>query len=189
MKNQLIGLITLALLTLVACKQPEVVEESESPDYAAFDKQVEVIRSFYQAHSDEDLETQRAMLSDTMEWSPADYNGNKWLGKEDYLTAIKGYHDAFDNIKFAAGVVTSDSLINGFWSGSVYPKENASIIPDVIRVYGTWTATHTESGKETGAKWFSLVGVNTDGKIVSASDYFDVNGLAVQIAQEEEEEE
>ena len=189
MKNQLISLITLALLTLVACKQPVAVEESESPDYAAFDKQVEVIRSFYQAHSDEDLEAQRAMTSDTMQWSPANYNGNKWLGKEDFLNAIKGNHDAFDNIKYTEGIVTPDSIVNGFWSGSLYPKENVNNNPGVIRVYGTWTATHTESGKETGVKWFSLMRVNTDGKIVSASDYFDVNELAVQKATEEEEEE
>ncbi|MEY8020882.1 hypothetical protein AB8P51_08630 [Muriicola sp. SD30] len=31
---------------------------------------------------------------------------------------------------------------------------------------------------------FVLISVNEDGKITSASDYFDVNGLAVQIAEE-----
>ena len=183
MKNQLIC-ISIALLTLVACKQPVAVEESESPDYAAFDKQVEAISSFYQAHGDEDMEALTAMVSDTMTWNPPYYSDNTLLGKEDYLTGLKGYHDAYENIKYTAGIVTPDSIINGFWSGSVYPKENASIIPDVIRVYGTWTATHTESGKGIGVKWYSLVGVNTDGKIVSASDYWDFNGLAVQIAEE-----
>jgi limonene-1,2-epoxide hydrolase len=52
-------------------------------------------------------------------------------------------------------------------------------------VYGTWTATHTESGKEIGVKFFNLSSVNEDGKIVQSSDYFDVNGLAAQIAAQE----
>jgi hypothetical protein len=190
MKTKLFGLIILALLTLFSCKEKEqeteiVIEEIESPDYASFDKKLSVIRSFYQAHSDEDLEAQMAMISDTLKWSPPDYNGNKWLGKEDYLTALKGYHDAFDNIKYIEGISMPDDVVNGFWSGAVYPKEGANTDPNVIRVYGTWTATHTESGKKIGVKWFSLVTVNENGKLVQASDYFDVNGLAKQIAAED----
>jgi ketosteroid isomerase-like protein len=186
MKNQLISLVTLALLTLVACKQPVAVEESESPDYAAFDKKVEAISALYQAHSDEDLEALKAMVSDTMTWDPPYYNDNTLLGKEEFIAATKGYHDAFENLKYTAGIVTPDTLINGFWSGSVFPKENANSDPNTIRVYGTWTATHTESGKETAVKWFSLVTFNEDGKLVNASDYWDYHGLAAQIAAEEE---
>ncbi len=186
MKNQLISLIALALLTLVACKQPVVVDESESPDYAAFDTKVKALNALYQAHCDEDFTALEAMISDTLKWSPAHYNGNKWLGKEDYLKSLKSYHDGFDNIKYTAGIITpNDSIANGVWSGSVFPKDNASDKPNLIRAYGTWTATHIDSGKEVGVKWFSLAGVNKDGKLVSASDYFDVNGLAVQIAAEE----
>ena len=89
MKNQLISLIALALLTLVACKQPAVVEESESPDYAAFDKQVEILRSFIQAHCDEDLDAQINLLADTLKWSPPEYNGNKQLGRMILLQLLK----------------------------------------------------------------------------------------------------
>ena len=186
MKNQLIC-ISIALLTLVACKQPVAVEESESPDYALFDRNVEVVRSFIKAHSDENLDAIQAILTDTLQYSPADYNGNQWLGKEEFTNTLKGYHDAFDNIKFTEGIVTANSTLNGFWSGSVFPKENANSGGTNVRSYGTWSATHTASGKEIGVKWFALVGVNNDGQIVSFSDYFDVNGLAVQIASAEEE--
>lgn len=191
MKKKLISLIALSLVVVVACKeaapsgQSDAVEQSESPDYAAFDKKVAVIRSFFKAHCDEDLEAQRSLISDTLKWSPPDYNGNQWLGKEDLLAALKGYHDDFENIKYAEGIVMPDSTANGFWSGSVFPAVNASSDPDVIRVYGTWTAIHTESGKEIGVKFFNLSSVNEDGKIVQSSDYFDVNGLAAQIAAQE----
>jgi limonene-1,2-epoxide hydrolase len=189
MKNQLFSIITLALLTLVACKQPAAVEESEAPDYALFDRNVEVVRSFIKAHSDENLDAVQAILSDTLQYSPPDFNGNKWLGKADFLTALKGYHDNFENIQFKEGIVLVDGLENGFWSGSVFPKETANSGGTNVRSYGTWTATHAASGKGIGVKWFALVGVNSDGQIVSFSDYFDVNGLAVQIADQEEVEE
>jgi len=187
MKNQLIC-ISIALLTLVACKQPAAVEESESPDYALFDKNVEVVRSFIKAHSEENLDAVKAIISDTLQYSPAEYNGNQWLGKEEFLTSLKGYHDNFENIQFKEGIVLPDGLENGFWSGSVFPKETADSAGINVRSYGTWSATHTASGKEIGVKWFALVGVNSDGQIASFSDYFDVNGLAVQIAAQEEAE-
>ena len=78
-----------------------------------------------------------------------------------------------------------DSTVGGFWSGSVFPKESANASSNVIRTYGTWNATHTESGKEIGVKFFSLSSVNDEGLIVQTSEYFDVNGLAAQIAAEE----
>ncbi len=78
-----------------------------------------------------------------------------------------------------------DSTVNGYWSGSVFPQATGTDAPGVIRVYGTWTATHTESGKEIGVKFFNLTTINDKGMIVQTSYYFDVNGLAVQIAAEE----
>ena len=74
---------------------------------------------------------------------------------EDFISSLKSYHDGFDDIKFTLGVTMPDTLVNGYWSGSVYPKEGANINPNVIRVYGTWTATHTESGKKIDVKYFS----------------------------------
>jgi len=143
-----------------------------------------VISAFYKAHSDEDLDAQTAALSDTLKWSPANYNGGKWLGKAEYLAAIKSYHDGYENIKYAEGIAIGYDVGNGMWSGSVFPKEQASGSPDVIRVYGTWTATHTESGKDIGVKWFALNWVNDDGKISQVTEYWDVHGLAAQIAEE-----
>ena len=188
MKNQLFSIITLALLTLVACKQPAVVEEVESPDYAAFDKNVDVLRAFIKAHSDEDLNAQLDLLSDTLKWSPASYNGNKMLGKTDYAAVLKNIHDDYESIKYTEGIMLGDSLVNGMWSGSVFPKQTATQVPNTIRMYGTWTATHTASGKDVGVKWFALGFLNDDGKIVQISEYYDAHGLAAQIAAQTEEE-
>lgn len=187
MKKEFITLVALGLFAFSACKQAAPSEEmtkTEAPDYAAFDEKVAVISAFYQAHSDEDLETLSNMIADTLQWSPPQYNGNQWLGKEDLLDALKNYHDNFDDIRFMPGVKTPDTTANGYWSGSVFPEGTATTDPVNIRVYGTWNATHTETGKPIGVKFYALLSVNEDGKITSASDYFDVNGLAVQIAAE-----
>jgi hypothetical protein len=189
MKNYLFSIVVLALFTFAACKQPapapEVEEEKiELPDYAEFDKKVEILRSFYQAHADENLEAQRELLADTLKWSPPNFNGNEWLGKEDYLAVLKSYHENFENIKYAEGIPLGDNVGDGLWAGSVFPKEEASSAANAIRQYGTWTATHTPSGKEIGVKWFAISWINDAGQIAQMTEYFDVNGLAVQIAEE-----
>ena len=188
MKNHLFSIIVLALLTFTACKQPappvEEKEEIELPDYAAFDKKAEILRSFVQAHADENLEAQRELLADTLRWSPPHFNGNKWAGKEDYLAVLKSYHDNFENIKYIEGIPLGDSTGDGMWAGSVFPKEEASSAANAIRQYGTWTATHSASGKEIGVKWFAISWINDEGKIAQMTEYFDVHGLAAQIAEE-----
>jgi ketosteroid isomerase-like protein len=190
MKTKLFGLLMLAVITLFSCKEkePEAVmatEVSEAPDSSDYDKKVAVVRAFFQAHCDENMEALSSMLADDMKWSPPHYNGNQWLGKEDLLAALKNYHDNFDNIKYAEGLVMPDSTASGFWSGSVFPGQNATNSAGVLRVYGTWTAIHTESGKEIGVKFYNLSSVNDEGKIVQSSDYFDVHGLAAQIEAQE----
>ena len=195
MKNQLFNLVIFSLLTLTACdqkksekaketKEIEVTKEmQETPDYAAFDKKVEVIRSFIKAHEDENMEAEQALFADTLKWSPPYYNGNKWLGKADIVEAFQNYHKDFENVKFEEGIIMADSLVNGMWSGSVFPKDQASITPDAIRIYGTWTGKHTASGKEVGLKYFALGWINDAGKIAQFSEYFDAHGLAAQLAE------
>lgn len=191
MKVKLLSLALMAVFALFGCKQAEEAEEEmateevASPDYAEFERKVGIIKAFFEAHCNEDLEALAGMISDTLQWSPPNYNGNKWLGKEDFLAALKGYHDTYDNIKYESGVVTADDVVNGYWSGSVFPEEGASISADVIRIYGTWTATHTESGKEIGVKYYGTSSINADGQLVASSDYFDLGGIADQIEAQE----
>ena len=142
------------------------------------------LRSFVSAHGNEDLEAQRNLLADTLKWSPPYYNGNQVLGKDDYVAALQSYHENFENIKYTEGISMGDIQEAGFWSGSAFPEGTASSTPDAIRMYGTWTATHTESGKEIGVKWYAIGWVNEAGKIAMITEYFDVNGIATQLAEE-----
>ncbi len=192
MKNLIFSILALAILTLVACKQ-QVEKEgdqisenvvTELPDYVAFNQKVVTLRSFIKSHSDEDLNALKELLADTLKWSPPAYNGNQILGKNDYLNVLEGYHQDFENIKYDEGIILGAIKESGWWSGSVFPKENASSSPDAIRLYGTWTANHTESGKEVGVKWYAIFWVNDAGKIAQITEYFDVHGIAAQLSEE-----
>lgn len=192
MKNQSIILILFFLLTIVSCKQPadsavEVVEEiteaSDAPDYEAFNAKVAVIKAFIKAHETENLATLTELLSDTLKYSPPTYNGNKWLGKAEYLAALKGYHNNYEAIKFTEGIAIGDTVETAYWSGSVYPEDSASNSPNAIRIYGTWTAKHSASGKEVGLKYYALTWINDDGKIIRTTSYFDASSLSAQIAE------
>lgn len=189
MKNLLFTLTAMVLLVFIAC-QPQTVEEEveeiiEAPDYALFDERVAVIRSFIQAHCDEDLDAQSAILADTVHWSPPVYNGNQWLGKEEYLVQLKSYHDNFENIKFDEGIVMEENTANGMWCGSVFPEATANSEPVAIRIYGTWTATHSETGKDIGVKWFGIAFMTDDNKIGRFTEYFDATGIAAQVEAQE----
>lgn len=184
MKNQIFNLFVLLLLTCIACQPPASTEETESIDYAAFDTRVEVVKKFMQAHSDEKIDVLASLLADTVKYSPPTYNGNKWLNKEEYLAVLKGYHDAFENITFQPGIATPDTLANGYWSGSVFPQDQASNTPNAIRIYGTWTAKYSETGIESGIKWFGLAFFNDDHKITMFTDYFDWGSMLAKVSGE-----
>lgn len=186
MKNQLTLFALSMLLFCTACQVPSGTDgEAEAPpDYALFEKNMETVRAFFQAHSDENYEAMQAMLSDTLQWSPAAYNGDEWLGKADFLAAIKGYQDGFEDITFTEGIMLNDARAAGMWSGSVFPEEQATANPSNIRIYGTWHATHSETGRDVGVKYYAIAFFNEAQEIVRMTEYFDVGGLLAQVAAE-----
>jgi ketosteroid isomerase-like protein len=195
MKKLILFLSAIALITMYSCKDSatteaaeteeatEVSESAEAPDYDLFNSRVAILKEFFQAHENEDMEAISNLLSDTIKVSPPSYNGNQMVGKEEFLAALKNYHDNFDNIKYTEGLVLGDTPEVGWWSGSVYPAENASYSAQAIRIYGTWKATHTESGKEIGVKYYAIGWINDDGKISQFTAYYDAHGIDAQLAE------
>ncbi len=190
MKKLVLTLVLMSLVVALGCKeQPAASEEAtemeSAPDYDAFNQQVAVIEALYAAHEAEDIDAMRAMMADTLKYSPPAYNGGEWVGSDVLLAAIKGYHDNFENIQWHPGIKLPDGTMeNAYWSGSVFPEDSASDTPDAIRVYGTWTATHTATGKDIGVNFYSIISMNEAGKIAQVTEFFDVNGIAVQLAEE-----
>jgi len=177
MRNQLLSLFVFSLLLLVSCKEADKTDATPAPDYAAFDKSVAVIQAFFKAHCAEDMNAVANLLSDTLKYSPPYYNENKWLGKTELLAALQAYQDNYENITYTEGLVRPDTTAGSYYAGSVFPKETASDKPVNIRCYGTWTGIESKSKQQVGIKFYSLASVNADGKIVTYSDYFDINSL------------
>ena len=50
-----------------------------------------------------------------------------------------------------------------------------------MRIYGTWSGIHTESGAKVYNKWYGVFNFNSDGKIAEISDWMDVSGMQAQI--------
>ena len=193
MKNTSLLIFVLALFVFTACKQAEksevasdeteeVTVEKTEDHTATFNARIEVIRAFIKAHTDENLEAQAATLADTVQWNSPRYNDG-WQGKEAFLAALKGYHDGFDDITYTEGIDLPNDTGNGFFSGNAYSSDGTvNTGANAIRCYGTWKATHTESGKPIGVKWFAVLSFNDDNKIAMFTDYFNVDGIAAQVA-------
>lgn len=194
MKIKLI-MIALALLTFTACKQAETKEDTTTSEEitevekevnvdhtATFKTRMGVIRAFVKAHSAEDLATLSTLIADTLKWSPPMYSESPWSGKEDYMAALKGYHDDYDNITYTEGIVLPATMGPGYFSGNAYSADGTvNSGANAIRCYGTWKATHIASGKNIGVKWFGVASFNDDNKIAMMTEYWDVHGLAAQI--------
>jgi len=151
-----------------------------------YDRNVASIRAFVQGFADKDLDAQMALFADSAMWSPPEYNGNVWVDADAMREVLQGYHDNFEDITFEEGI---DLGMGGerqpaFWSGSLYPSGTATSVPNNIRIYGTWRSIHSETGKEVFNKWYGLMFFNEAGKIVRFTDWFDVNGMQVQIEAE-----
>ena len=185
-------LLLITLSAFIFSCTPEVQEELNAVNNEdAFNKNVQTFMDFTVAFGEEDIDRVVAFFADSALWSPPEYNSYEWLSREELKGALSNYMKSFDGLKFTPGInLPEGNVVDGFWGGSRYRSdglENTSSLssasPNNIRVYGTWSSVHTESGKETFSKWYALVNFNDNGKIVRFNDWFNVDGLQVQINQ------
>ena len=152
MKNFVLMMLTLMLASCAGSVQ-----------HPEFENNVKLGQKFFQLHDEENLEAMVDMLSDDLQWTSPKY-GEGIINKETQLGYIKMYQDLYDNINFEAN----------YWLPGV---DTLSLQNDgSIRVYGSWTGVHTETGNE-----FNLGSYHTmafeDGKIVGGGDWFDLTGF------------
>ncbi|RZP00671.1 MAG: nuclear transport factor 2 family protein [Flavobacteriales bacterium] len=154
-----------------------VVSDEEK---AKFQAQIETFKTFTDGFLNEDIDLLMSVMADSVQWSPPNYNGNQLIDSDGLRAAGISYFEGFDGITFneGDGLVGSD---NGFWSGSLYSAGETNTDPSVMRVYGTWSMTHTETGAPVSNKWYGVLTFNEDGKIAVFSDWMDVNGMQVQV--------
>ncbi|MEE3034944.1 MAG: hypothetical protein VX325_03760 [Bacteroidota bacterium] len=188
--KKLITILTMVGLVFTSCLNIENKEPSppvppavpSDEDKRTFREQIRTHNTFQKAFKEENIDMLMGTMADSLKWSPAWYNGNKLLGYDDLKAQIQQYFDQFDDVTFTEG----EGLINpnapAYWAGSHYSSGNmATTSPVQMRIYGTWSGIHTESGAKVYNKYYGLFGFNSDGKIAGISDWMDISGMQAQI--------
>jgi|TARA_B110000263_G_C15181904_1_gene451961 ketosteroid isomerase-like protein len=187
--KKIFSVLTLASFILSSCNtNVETKVEIGGPsseDKAAFEKQIETFSAYRKAFNEENIEDLMGTMADSLKWSPPAYNGNEILGYEDVKATFQSYFDQFDNITFAEGQGLVNKGAPAYWAGSTFSsgegEQGASSKPNIMRIYGTWSGIHTESGAKVYNKWYGVLNFNSDGKIADLSDWMDVSGMQGQI--------
>ena len=165
-------LIFLFAVILVSCNQTNTETKDNTENQKKFEANIANFNGMIDAFAAEDQEQFMSVFADSLKWcGPDKKNMSEYDSKEVLGEALNGYMAAYDN----------HALKNTrFFAGSAYSSMQASDSPDVIRVYGDWHHTHTESNKDVSHKWMAVVFFNEDGKIHEFWDYFDVGGFLQQ---------
>ena len=159
-------LFVLALITLFGSCAPQ-------GSHADFDKNVETVKTLFALQGTEaDLDAQLALVHEDIDWQPA-FHGSEKIGKEAYGDYLKGWHDVMENV-----VYTPENYLPGV-------SIETSLADGSVRSYGTWSGTHSASGKT-----WEMISYHTfdfkDGKIIAGGDYFDAGGLMASLQTETE---
>lgn len=178
-----IFLLAFYMLLIVGCS-PATQDRPTEAEVSVFKKNVSTFQIWKKSHELEDIDMFMDILADSLQWSPPNYEG-EILGKKELKAALSEvYFPLFENIQFTEGEGLPYPDAPGYWGGSTFSSRDEmalSFNPNSLRVYGLWTAKHSETGTPIQFKWFALIDFNEDGKIVKFSDYMDVTGVLMQL--------
>ena len=62
---------------------------STTENQATFERNVATIKAFFNGFIERDIEGQMDLIADDLEYSPASYNGNVWLGKDELRQVLQ----------------------------------------------------------------------------------------------------
>lgn len=120
-------------------------------------------KKLFALHGEENLEEQLNLISKEFQGESPFYN-SEMMGYDEFSKMLKGYHDAFENIKYNARtwLPGTDSL--GVFDGSV-------------RTYGEWTGVQAQTGKQLNLKGYWYFDFDDNGLINAQGDFFDAGGM------------
>ena len=169
-------------IVLLACNNSINNPEQLKNDKIRFEKNWKAFEKYHVGGVvNKDIDLFLELYSDSVKWSPPNWNNNQILGKKELKEAARNYMDNFENLRFTPG----GAVIGGkgaYWGGS--PFSDAGEInssPDAVRIYGVWSGNHIESGAPFHLKFYIIQQFNKDGKVVSLNEWFDPSSIQVQI--------
>ena len=128
-----------------------------------YERNLATAKKLFELHGEEDLDGQIALISDKIQSNSSMY-GSETAGYDQYVNMLKGYHAAFDDIKYTADIWLPGTDSLGNLDGSV-------------RTYGTWTGVNVATGKVLDLHGYWYMNFDEDGKVIAQGDYFDFGGM------------
>lgn len=153
------------LFSFYACKESVKSEPDTKISEAktVYEKNLASLKKGIKAFENKKIDEWAETVADTTIWNSAAY-GSSPATKEDWKKMLIAYVSDWDSLTlnypdFLPGI---DSATHEF-DGSV-------------RYYGIWNGIH-KSGVRTSVNFYATYDFNKDGKIINASEFFDVGGL------------
>jgi len=162
---------SLPFIALLACNQNQKPVETQSKSAEAkaqYEKNLAVFKAAVTAFENEKIDEWAASVADNAVWHPAAY-GAAVGTKEDWKKALSFYATNWDSLK-----LKNATFLPGM--DSVTHELDGS-----VRYYGIWTGTH-KSGVRTASPFYGSFDFNKDGKVIDATEFFDVGGLMNAVA-------
>ncbi|MEO6869562.1 MAG: nuclear transport factor 2 family protein [Ginsengibacter sp.] len=130
---------------------------------ATYEANLAAYKSQIAAFEKEDINTWAATIADNAVWHSPAY-GDTGTSKAHWVESIKNIMDNNSNLH-----LTDAQFLPGVDSATQKPDGS-------VRYYGTWHASPT-GGKEVSIKFYGTYDFNSDHKIISGDEYYDVGGL------------
>ena len=160
-------LIPIASLLLAACSDNDKKEDDASKKnadmQALYEKNLAGLKKSISAFENKDIEGWAANIADTARWDSPAY-GDTVHTKAHWKESLAYYLANWDNLK-----LNNSTFLPGIDSAT-------HDLDGSVRYYGNWDATH-KSGLKTSVNFYGTYDFNTDNKIISGSEFFDVGGL------------
>ena len=167
---------------LTACNTQNSDKKISDDDKATFERNWKAFEKHHVGGViSKDIDLFMALYSDSVKWSPPNWNGNVILGKEDIKSAVQSYMDNFEEISFKPGgaIIGEDGA---YFGGSLFSDVgNTSSSPNGLRIYGVWSGKHIETGAPFHLKFYIIQQFNEDGKVITLNEWFDPSSIGDQI--------
>ncbi len=146
-----------------AAKQESTAPGNSDEMKALYEANLAACKSQIAAFEKEDLNAWTAELADNAVWkSPA--FGDTVTSKAHWVESIKSLFNNFSNLH-----LTNAQFLSGVDTVSNHPDGS-------VRYYGIWNGTST-TGKQLSVKFYGTYDFNSDHKITSGNEFYDVGGM------------
>ncbi len=158
--------LSFVTLLILSCNSNDKKESTSgsTDNKALYEQNLAVVKSNLAAFESKNVDALFANVSDTVTWNSPMY-GDTVHTKAHYRESLQYWLDNWDSLH----------LVNPIYLEGVDTETN---MPDgSVRYYGQWDGVHKATGKHTHVQIYEFFNFNTDHKISTNGQYFDVGGL------------